>query len=80
MWSKGILTRYADTLESEQGEALKREMNAIQYEDGRDVCVAIEGERAFARAGIAYLYQDLASRVIEFTTEDDMKALRNLSS
>lgn len=78
MWSKGILNRYAETLKPAQGDALRKEVAAIQFEKGTEVCVAIEGERAFARAGIANLYGDLASRVMEFITEDDMRALQNL--
>lgn len=78
MWSKGILTRYADTLDEQQGEALKREIDAIQFDNGTEVCAGIEGAQAFTRAGISHLYADLASRVREFTTDEDMRTFANL--
>lgn len=73
MWSKDILNRYADTLETEQGKALKREVDVIQFGEGTEVCIAIEGERAFARAGIASLYKDLVSRLLEFIQDEDIQ-------
>ncbi|MFC1748999.1 hypothetical protein ACFL2V_09365 [Pseudomonadota bacterium] len=70
MYSKGILTRYADTIKnSEQREALKREIDAIQYEEF-GLCVGIEGRRAFVRAGIEHLYGDFFCRLAEFVMEE----------
>ena len=80
MYSKGILLRYADTLDPESREALKREVERVQFEDGTELCVAIEAERAFRRARIGNLYVGLAERVFEFTTPEDLEALAKLSS
>ena len=68
MYSKNILTEYADTLAPEQGAALKKEIEVIQYEKGSNLCVPIEAKRAFVRAGIADLYGDLAFKVFGVTT------------
>ena len=73
-----MLTRYADTLDRQEGEALKEEIRGIQFKAGTEICVAVEGERAFARAGISHLYADLASRVFEFIRDEDIQALASL--
>lgn len=78
MWTKGILKRYADSLENlEQGAALKREIQKIQCSGNSEACVAVEEERAFVRANIAELYRDFADRFLEFATADDMSEILN---
>jgi hypothetical protein len=78
MWTKGILTRYAESLEDqEQDAALKKEIANIQYSGNSEACVAVEGEQAFVRANIAELYRDFADRFLEFATEEDFRAILN---
>lgn len=75
MYSRGMLLRYADTLNPEPREALRREVESVQFEDGTELCVAIEAVHAFMRARIGNLYDDLAERVLEFATPEDHEAL-----
>jgi hypothetical protein len=73
MYTRGMLKRYADTLTDQDGERLRAQLSSIIWAPGSNdkLCVAVEAENAFQRAG---LIMD-SRRLLEQAIEEDFQLL-----
>lgn len=75
MYTKGILNRYADSLDISQGEVLKQEVANVECIKGYDICGSVDAVNAFVRAGIESLFLDFEMHFKEFIDQSDLDEL-----
>lgn len=76
MYTKGQLERFADQIPDAEAQQCFRDRIAdiaFENEEGLTVCMGGVVADVLEGSGVEYLARELASRILEFVTEEELK-------